>query len=135
VLIILLIIGSGVNLHLHFEQPDWAGNLKILRGGAEIIGRQITSQNLKNPNLAVLSSPDIYPSGKKYRDVLLVANIRVKPYEEYETSDNLFVVTEVNEATLRKDPAAEMAYFRNGPVAGVWEIPNTGWRVIQFNRY
>lgn len=132
---LLLITGSVLTLPMQFTQPDWQGNLKILRGAAKIIGGQITSQNLKNPNLAVLGSPDIYPDGKKYRDLLLVSNIRVKPYEEYAISDNLFVITMSDEMTLRRDPALEMMYFRSGPVAGVWQIPETKWKVIQFNRY
>lgn len=135
VTLVLLIAGSMTALPKHYQQPDWMGNLKLMRGATRIIREQIISQQLKNPNLAVLSSPDIYPSGKKYRDLLLVNEIRIKPYEEYETSDNLFVITKGEEKTLREDPAAEIMYFRDGPVTGVWEIPETNWRVIQFNRY
>jgi hypothetical protein len=109
--------------------------LKILTGAVKIIQEQVQAQYLKNPNLAVLASPDIYPSGKRYRDLLLVNEIRIKSYDEYATSDNLFVITKSDEQTLRQDPAAEMMFFRKGPVAGKWEIAKTGWRVFQFNRY
>lgn len=133
--ICLLIAGSIISLHAQFSQPEWEGNLKLLVGGAKIIGGQIIARNLKNPNLAVIASPDIFPTGKKYRDLLLISNIRVKSVEEYEPSDNLFVVTTADENVVRKDPALEMMYFRNGPVAGQWPIPGTDWKVIQFNKY
>lgn len=133
--LLLLITGSLLILSGQFSQPDWQGNLQLLRGGTKIIREQITVQKLKNPNLAVIGSPDIYPDGKKYRGLLLVDNIRVKPVEEYETSDNLFVITVSGENSLRKDPALEMTFFRKGPVAGSWKIPGTDWKVIQFNRY
>jgi len=134
-MVILIIIGSVFNIASHYQQPDWMGDLRVLRGGTKIIKEQIESQKLVNANLAVLASPDIYPSGKKFRDLLLVNNIRLKMYEEYETSDNLFIITMADEPTLRKDPAAELAYFKNGPFAGLWQIPGTKWKVIQLNRY
>jgi hypothetical protein len=134
-LLIFLLAGSLTELPGLWRLPDWEGNLKILRGATDIMAEQITAQKLINPNLAVLASPDIYPAGKKYRDLLLVKNIRVKMYEEYGLSDNLFVVTKSDVETIRKDPAAELLYFRNGPIAGQWPIQDTGWKVIQINRY
>jgi hypothetical protein len=134
-MIILIFIGSVLSLPIHWSQADWEGNLKILRGATQIIGQEVREKKMINANMAVLSSPDIYPLGKRYRDVLLVNDIRLKTYEEFELSDNLFVVTKGSVADLRKDPAMELIYFRNGPVAGVWEIPESNWRVIQLNRY
>lgn len=134
-IIALMIIGSIFTLNQHFNQPDWSGNLSILRGGTKIIAEQIIKQKSVNANLAVLNSPDIYPAGKKFRDLLLVQNIRTKTYEAYETSDNLYVVTTGSTDQLRKDPASELIYFRNGPVAGEWQIEGTNWKVIQINKY
>jgi hypothetical protein len=134
-IICLLIIGSVIGLPPLYNVPDWQGNLKLVRGVTDIIGGQIVKNKMVNPNLAVLSSPDIYTNGKKYRDMLLIRNIRVKAYEEYETSDNLFVITTGTPDELRKDPALEMLFFRKGPVAGVWNVPGSNWKVVQFNKY
>jgi hypothetical protein len=134
-LIVLLIIGSVFGLKSLYNPPDWQGNLNILRNATNIMAVQITKNKMLNPNIAVLGSPDIYTNGNKYRDMLLIRNIRVKPYEEYETSDNLFVITTETAEQLRNDPALEMLFFRKGPVAGVWNIGVTDWKVIQFNKY
>ncbi len=135
ILLLLLSIGSIFSISQVWHAADWEGNLKIVRGGTKIISEQVRKQNLVNSNLAVLGSPDVYTNGNKYRNMLLVENIRLKSYDEFSISDNLFVVTNSGEEVLRKDPAAEIMYFRNGPVYGKWEIGNTGWRVIQFNKY
>ncbi len=132
---VLLIVGSLTALPSHWTQADWEGNLKILRGATQIISGQIREKKMANVNLAVLASPDIYPAGKRYRDLLLINEYRLRMYEEYELSDNLFVITKGSVSDLRKDPAAELIYFRNGPVAGEWQIPESDWRVVQLNRY
>ncbi len=131
----LIITGSILTVANTWHEADWEGNLQLDRGGTQIIAEQIKTQKLVNPNLAVLGSPDIFTNGNKFRNLLLVENIKVKPYEEYFSSDNLFVVTKADIKALRLDPAAEMMYFRNGPVKGVWNIPETDWKVVQFNRY
>jgi hypothetical protein len=133
--LILIIAGSISSLPTHWKQADWEGNLQILRSATNIIGKEITDHKMVNANLAVLSSPDIYPSGKRYRDLLLVNNIHLRSYEEFELSDNLFVITKGSLSDLRKDPALELMYFRNGPVAGEWEVSDSGWKVVQLNKY
>jgi hypothetical protein len=135
ILLSLIIAGSLLTISGLWYQPDWQGDLRIVRGVTEILEMQIKSENLKNPNLAVLGSDDIYTNGNRYRNMLLIRNVGTKPYNEYGTSDNLFVITTTDEKTLRRDPALEITDFRNGPVAGIWQIPGTGWKVIQFNKY
>ncbi len=134
-IISLLIVSSILRINVLFNFQDWEGDLRILRTASKIMAKEIKIQNLINANVAVLGSPDIYPAGKKYRDLLLVDNIRLRTYEEYALSDNLFVVTKSDEETLRHDPAGEIMDFKNGPIKGIWNIPETEWKVIQFNKY
>lgn len=134
-LIGLAILGSVVSLPKLLNSDDYTGNIKVLTSVTHILAEQITAQKAINANIAVLSSPDIYTNGNKYRELLLNYDVRLKSYDEYTTSDNLFVITTADEKKLRSDPAAELAFFKNGPVAGVWPVAGTDWKVIQFNRY
>ena len=61
--------------------------------------------------------------------------MQLKGPNELLMSDNLFVISQQQVNNLQGDGASEIDGFRNGPVAGQWEIEGTGWRVIQFNRY
>lgn len=135
IIIITIICGSILKFSKEISSYSLYGNLKETRQIVKIISDQITTQKLVNPNLAILASDDIYTNGNKYRDLLLVNNIRLRMASEYEISDNLFVVTQKDEQTIRDDPAAERAKFRPGPLYGYWQIPNSSWRVYQFNKY
>ncbi len=95
ILTVLIILGSLLTVPGLWNQPDWQGDLRVVRGVTDILQEQIKSQNLKNPNLAVLGSEDIYTNGNRYRNTLLVRNVYVKPYGDFGTSDNLFVITTV----------------------------------------
>ena len=134
---LILIIGvtSLLNISKLWYQKDWTGNIKLVREVTNIMEREISQQKLINANMAVLGSPDIYTNGNKYRDLLLVRNVRLKNSNEYERSDNLFVVTTGLPERLRKDPATELMYFKSGPIAGVWETGINNWKVVQMNRY
>ncbi|OGD08714.1 hypothetical protein A2397_04105 [Candidatus Amesbacteria bacterium RIFOXYB1_FULL_44_23] len=132
---LVLMVGSVVGLPKLWHQEIWQGNLQLARAATKIMAREIRGQKLVNANLAVLGSPDIYPAGKKYRDLLLVQEVRLKDYVEYEISDNLFVVTLADAKDIQKDPAAELLYFRKGPIAGVWQTGIDNWKVVQINRY
>ncbi len=134
--LILLTITSLVVLPKLILPQDVNDNPTAIWQISQVINREIKTQKLVNPNLAVLGSPDIYTSGKKYRDLLLISGTPVKIIEQLDLSDNLFVITTVaNTDDLRKDPAAEMKNFRSGPIYGTWPIPDTNWKVVQFNRY
>jgi hypothetical protein len=103
---------------------------------SNVIATEVTQNKLTNPNLAVLQSSDINSFGLKYRDLLLVNNINIKCKECFETSDNLFVITQnSNLEVLRKDPSVQMSYFKNGPVTLQKHIQGSNWWVFRFDRY
>lgn len=116
-------------------KDDFKGDLRLVRGASEIIKEEVKKQGLVNANVAVLGSEDEDGLGKRYRGMLLTWNVKIKSKDEYELSDNLFVITRKSGEELRGDPASQISRFRNGPVAGEWKVGETGWRVVQFNRY
>lgn len=134
-LIILICLSSLIKFKNEIFKDDYKGNIQLISNASKIIKDQINDQKLLNANLAVLGSPDKDCLGKTYRGVLLTWNTKIKGSNEYTTSDNLFVITQKEIGNLQGDSAIEIDGFRNGPVIGVWPIPNTNWKVVQFNRY
>ncbi len=85
-------------------------------------------------NITVLESPDNNTYGRRYRDLLLVQNIRLRTRDEYDLSDHLFVVSTGSEKSLRESPAYEMYNFKNGLLEGYWKIDKSDWKVYRFTR-
>lgn len=134
-LIFLICLSSLIKFKNEILKEDYKGNVQLITDTSKIIKNQIDTQQLSNANLAVLGSVDEDRLGKTYRGVLLTWNTKIKGPAEYISSDNLFVITQKEVNNLQGDAAAEIDGFRNGPVIGSWPISNTGWKVIQFNRY
>jgi len=135
-LILVLIFNSSVksyNLIFGKIPDDSSYSAELI---TDVIIDDIKNNNLLNPNLAVLQSSDINSFGLKYRDLLLTNGINIKDKESFETSDNLFVITQNgNVNKLRVDPSVQMSYFKNGPVSMQEQIQGTSWWVFRFDRY
>ena len=108
---------------------------KVVGNVANYIAGKIEEEDLKNVNIAVLSSPDPDPLGAVYRDVLLSKEIRLLPTSEYDISDSLFVVSTSSESIVRNDPANVINGFRDGPLDESYLLRNSEWRVYLFKRY
>lgn len=135
-LIIILILGSVKNSYnlIFGKMPDDSAYSadKI----SEVISSDITKNGLINANIAVLGSTDINSFGVKYRDLLLTSNTKIRSKEEYDVSDNLYVITqESDETILRSDPSVQMQLFENRPIKFDNPIQGTNWRVVRFDKY
>jgi len=133
-LIILLIISSILTIKSQLLIPTWAPNIKELREITNILKMDIEQKDRRNVNIAVLGSEDNNTYGRKYRDLLLIRNVKIMTRDEYSLSDHLFVVTQSSEKEIRLDPAFEMTRFRYGPIRDKWFVSNSDWRVYLFNR-
>jgi hypothetical protein len=89
---------------------------------------------LKNVNVAVLASPDPDPLGGIYRDTLLIKDIDLLLENQFDITDNLFVVSTSEELRVREDPANLMNGFRSGELVDTFDVETTKWRVYLFNR-
>ena len=137
VMMLILIAGSAFSLIPFLKtspvQPDLATVKKI----DFVLKNQIKDRDLKNVNIAVLSSPDPTNYGRKYRDLLLIPdNIQILSREvsDYDITDNLFVISTASEAALRKDVAFEIDNFRSGALRGEWQVDKTPWIVYLLTR-
>lgn len=133
--LLLLIISSFFSIIPQLTTTTWQTDIPTVKTATQIISQEITSQDLKNNNLAVLSSPDNNIYGRRYRDLLLIQNTPLLPKEEYQYSDHLFVISTATISDLRQDPAYEMKFFRSGPLINQWPIPDSNWTVYRFDRY
>lgn len=98
------------------------------------IKEQVTLDDRKNVNVGVLASPDPDPLGEIYRNTLEVKGIQTKLPNEYDITDNLFIVSTSSEEIVRRDASNIMHGFRKGPLARAYEVPDSDWRVYLFNR-
>ena len=130
----ILLVSCVYSFPKQITEVTWEGDISSTRYISALIEERIVKQDMKNVNVAVLSSPDPNTYGRKFRDLLLLKGISLKTKGEYEISDGLFVITTAPLETLRKDPAYELKYFREGPLVEEWEVPDSPWKVFLLSR-
>jgi hypothetical protein len=132
---LMVVINLPVSLNYLFGKiPD--DSAYFAKRITNIIAQDIIDNELKNPNLAVLQSNDINSFGVKYRDILLVNDVRIRSIDEYSVSDNLYVITqEGDDKLLRGDPSVQMRLFNTGVIRFDQTVSGSNWRIIRFDRY
>jgi len=136
-IISILIIGGSFKLIPFLKTSPVQPDLTTVKKIDKILEAQIKERNLKNVNIAVLSSPDPTNYGRKYRDLLLIPdNVQILSREvsDYDITDNLFVISTSSEEIIREDVAFEIDNFRYGLLRGRWPIDNTSWIVYLLTR-
>jgi len=102
---------------------------------AQYVGEKIKKDDIKNANIAVLASADKDAFGQIYRHTLDMEGITLRLENQYDITDNLFVVTTSPESVVRGDAANLINDFREGPLVDTYQIEKTDWKVFLFNRY
>lgn len=134
IIILIMILGSLLTISKLFREPQIPPGGFVVGELSTFIANYIDSNNLKNVNLAVLKSPDPDPLGVIYRHTLLVKEKRILSEQQYNITDNLFVITTGNESSSRSDDSNLMNGFRYGKAELKYILPNTPWEVYLFNR-
>jgi hypothetical protein len=135
-LLTLLLLGSFISLPKVLSEKNWENDINSVVAITDIIEKDISENDLINPNIAVLASPDPNIYGRRFRDLMLVKGKQLlKTKGEYDISDNLYVLTYKSEKDLRSDESYEMSQFRDGVVRGFWEIEGSKWLLYRFDRY
>ncbi len=94
------------------------------------IRETIKSQQVKNPNITVASSPDSAPLGEKYRDYIGMDGTQFRASSEYDLSENLFIITTTPYESVReKDKSFALLAFKKASLKGSFEVPNSEWKV------
>lgn len=138
IIIIILIVGSVYTIIPQlkdnpFSDISWHPNIQTVENIQDVIETEIRDKDLKNVNIAVIGSTDKNTYGLKYRNLLLIDEVRILSRYEYDITDNLFVVSQKNEQDLRDDKAYEIKAFKDGRIVNEWSY-NNGWKLYLFNK-
>jgi len=130
----VIIVSSIFSFPKQVSKISWESDIASIRNIVKIIETRVRDKDMKNVNIAVLSSPDRNPYGRRYRDLLLIKGVNLKNKAEYEISDSLFVITTSPLEVVRKDPAYEIKFFQNGNLIEGWNIPESDWKVFLLSK-
>lgn len=90
----------------------------------------IRTQQVKNANITVASSPDSAPLAEKYRDYIGMDGTPFRATSEYDLSENLFIVTTTPYETVREqDKSFALLAFKKASLKGSFEVPDSEWKV------
>lgn len=134
VIITLMVIGSLLTQRDILTSPSLPPGTYVARVATEFIADSVSENEHKNINLAVLASPDQNPYGAIYRHTLEIKNLKILAENQYDITDNLFVITTSGEEAVRGDPSNIMQGFRKGKLRESFEIPQSPWKIYLFNR-
>jgi hypothetical protein len=111
---------------------NWNTNIARANSITNIIASDINGERC---NLYVAASPDINGTGKKYRDLLSLKNITLKPDYDYGDYKCLYVISTSEVRKVWTDPAYEINLIRNIKPIKTWKISDTGtqWYVYKFS--
>lgn len=133
-IVLIFIIGSLLVVQNALTKPISPPGAYVVSEAVHYIQDISSSNELQNTNIAVLASPDSDPLGTIYRHTALVQGIDFLLENQFDITDNLFVVTTSEEEVVRQDPANIINGFRNGELEDSFNLENTDWKVYLFSR-
>lgn len=133
VILIIIIISSLINLPHLLTHQDWSSDISSTRKITNIIATDISKFSTLKNNIAVLASPDPNTYGRRYRDLLLIKNIRLEPKENYSNLSILYVVSTSSPGLLISNNEAEINTF-NGKMTRSWSVKDSDWKIYRFEK-
>ena len=134
IILIILVFGSILTISSQLLVPTWSPSIKNVREITDIMKNDINARKISSVNLAVLASKDNQTYGARYRDLLLLDEVRILSRYEYFSGDYLYVISEESEKRVRGDAAAEMFNFKTGLLENNWKTIDGKWKVYLFSR-
>jgi len=134
---LLIIILSVISIYKFSNiatEITWENDIKTITKITQTIRGEISENKLMNVNLVVLQSPDPNIYGRRYRDLLLINNVRLLEKEQYEITDNLFVLSYKSIEDIRNDEAYEIKRFDKGKLVNQWVFDKSEWKLYLLNR-
>jgi hypothetical protein len=131
--IIILFVGSLICLpksyHAEYQPP--AGTVNAISDTVQSI--LLSHPEIKNSNIATDASVDSDLLATKYRDYLSVRGISFKAASEYDTSENLFLISQGSIEDLKRSQSFPLLIFCNQKLRDTVDVPNTNWKVFWFS--
>ena len=134
IIIAIMITASLFQLPTALTKITASPSIAIVSEASETIAN-IFQKNpeINNPNIAVLTGDDLDALGEKYRDVLAINKITFRAASEYDATENLFVISNQNEAKVRSDPNYVMRFFQQAHLVEKISLQHQPWSVYWFN--
>lgn len=133
-LVVIITIISIYKTPYILNQVTWENDIKTTSQIVNVMKESIKGKDLKNVNLAVLQSPDPNIYGRRYRDLLLIDDIKILEKGEYNITDNLFVLSYKSIDEIRNDQAYEVKRFNKGDLINEWAFKDSEWKLYLLNR-
>jgi len=133
-LMILIIISSVLQLENVLTKPIMSPPMRVVTQAQQAIVEILANNpDIKNYNIAALTARDLDSLGLKYRDLLSINGITFRAASEYDLTENLLVVTDVDEAKVRQDQNVAMSYFKESRLRQEYLLEEKPWRVYWFS--
>ncbi len=133
-LLILMIISSLVQLPRILSQPILSPPMRVTTQAQHVIIDLLNDNpEIMNCNIAALTARDLDSLGLKYRDLLSIRGITFRAASEYDATEHLFVVSDLDEISVRKDKNVAMSYFKDQELRGEYLLNEDPWRVFWFS--
>ncbi|HLD91978.1 MAG TPA: hypothetical protein VI795_01130 [Patescibacteria group bacterium] len=133
-LVIVLTVISIYKFPNIVREITWENDIETITKITQTIRDEIAENKLMNVNLVVLQSPDPNIYGRRYRDLLLIDDVRLLEKEQYEITDNLFVLSYKSVEDIRNDKAYEIKRFDKGKLVDKWVFDESEWKLYLLNR-
>lgn len=133
-LMVLIIFSSVLQLKDVLTKPIMSPPMRVVTQAQHAI-LEILENNpeIKNHNISALTARDLDSLGLKYRDLLSINGITFRAASEYDLTENLFVVTDVDEEKVRLDQNVAMSYFKEGQLRQEYLLDEKPWKVYWFS--
>jgi len=132
VILFILIIGSLFSIKPQLTIADTPPNMRVFTRASNIIMDTIKAKNLKNYNVAALSSHDPAPLAEKYRYYFSTHGMTAQADSQYGISEHLFVVTTATNQELRQDQSYAMIAFEDKELKDIFPVGEGEWKVIWY---
>jgi hypothetical protein len=129
-LIGLLMIGSWWQLPMILTQPSTNPPVVVMRHVGTIMNEICKNPRFKNGNVTTIKSPDADLLAMKYRWYLSRFGCTFKAESEYDTSENIVVITTGSTMDIRADASATIAPFKNAALKGEYDLGLYPWRLV-----
>jgi hypothetical protein len=131
--IVLSIIGSCLTIVPQLTITKVPPDIYSLREATNYIVATYQGNDIKNANIMALASSDSDPLAAKYRDLLQVHDVHFKAASQYDTSEQLFVVSTSDLDRIHTDGSFPKAILEKGELNEIHQIPNSRWKVYWFS--
>jgi hypothetical protein len=129
-LIGVILAGSWLQLPRILTQPTTYPPVVVVRQVGIYMREICADPRFKNGNITTIKSPDADLLAMKYRWYLSSVGCTFKAASEYDTSENVVVITTSTTKDIRADASATVTPFKNAALVAEYDLGLSPWRMV-----